>query len=822
MKDFLVIDTEGKEILKEIAIIDSQGKLIYEAFTQEHPDNYNLQFNVKPLQEILLDFWKLAAAKLIIFHNGNHDVNVLRNNCRKAGVRWQNFPWECSCQLAQKKFNNLPSYSLEYLSKKFNLKVNNQYFNTEQAHSARYDAQFTYQLYRKIMTTFQQSKNSLSPHQSNPFASSRVDNPFQDHPDLKTLFQSEFELLKSIVTEIKDDPNHQSKGVVIIGEPGSGKTHLMMRLAKELLKVNRLLFIRCPNNSDTVLYHTYSRILESFVQEVDGTGYSQLEHLLAHSFVKLISTTSVMTLTQRDRDIISLRNHPLDLYVNLGEEESKKRLDYWQHIEKRTNDWWVNKYGIASYSPKIIKGIVKFCGYKDLLRKQLVSRWLAAEELSEEDINKINLDNWNGEIGKEEFSLEAVSVFSKLSLLDEPLIIVFDQLEALGYDYNEKLLFSFGTAIKEIFTHVPNSLIILNLFPDRWEQFKRIFDGSVIGRIAQNQMVLTQPSQQEFKAILEVKTKANGINLADIFTDAELERIITHNSIRSVLNAASDYYRYKFSNIPLPQRDFSPTQISNLTQLISNNSIQLEQKVEKLEKTVNQFTLLFQEIGKLLSNFNLSIPETELSIQTPPPTMEVSEKGGFTPSFPERNPILEYLAESRIFMEKEYDKLQIITDSDDLGKLKTIAESFREIIDFDMDYLRLGKRKIPDHFVIDKFNSKLGIGFLQIDGSSFTLRLKNFNELVMLHKDIKFRLLRDIRQSPITGKVGKEEIEKLNNTSNGKFLIMNKEQRIYFEIIYKLITDIHNRDLEVNLSEALPIIKNQMPDAWIIKAFFNC
>jgi hypothetical protein len=31
-QDFIVIDTEGKNELREIAVIDSQGKLVYEAF----------------------------------------------------------------------------------------------------------------------------------------------------------------------------------------------------------------------------------------------------------------------------------------------------------------------------------------------------------------------------------------------------------------------------------------------------------------------------------------------------------------------------------------------------------------------------------------------------------------------------------------------------------------------------------------------------------------------------------------------------------------------------------------------------------------------
>jgi hypothetical protein len=266
-----------------------------------------------------------------------------------------------------------------------------------------------------------------SPISINPFSSSRVDNPFQDHLDLKSIYQAEFERLKWIIIDIKQDKNHQSKGAVVIGEPGSGKTHLMMRLAKELLQVNRLLFIRHPNNPKAVLYHIYSRILESFVYKISEIGYTQLEFLLAHSFVKLISHTSLISLNQKDQDIMNaVRSNPLNLYEHLGTETSQKKKSYWEHIEKRTNEWWMSEYGIAGYAPKIIKGIIKFCRYSDRRYKELVTRWLAAEELTEGELELIGLDNWSEELSKEAFSLEAIAVFSKLSLLDEPLIIIFD------------------------------------------------------------------------------------------------------------------------------------------------------------------------------------------------------------------------------------------------------------------------------------------------------------------------------------------------------------------------------------------------------------
>ena len=46
-------------------------------------------------------------------------------------------------------------------------------------------------------------------------------------------------------------------------------------------------------------------------------------------------------------------------------------------------------------------------------------------------------------MSKEAFSLEAIAVLGKLSLLDEPIIIVFDQLEGLGLSHNKQLLLEF-------------------------------------------------------------------------------------------------------------------------------------------------------------------------------------------------------------------------------------------------------------------------------------------------------------------------------------------------------------------------------------------
>lgn len=804
MKDFIVIDTEGKDYIREIAVINQQGELIYEAFAKEHFKNNEVKQNLKPLKQIILDFLQIAQNKLIICHFAQHDMQVLHQSCLKVRIRQPKLKFDCSVKLSQQYYPHLQSYSLAYLSKKLGLKVNQKFFNPEQAHTARYDAQFTYQLYCKILESKAMNQTLVS---INPFSSSRVDNPFQDHLDLKSIHQDQFERLKWIITDIKQDKNHQSKGTVVIGEPGSGKTHLMMRLAKELLKINRLLFIRCPNNRDSVLFHIYSRILESFVERIPATGYTQLETLLAHSFVKLISQTGFISLTQKDQEIITiLKSNPLDIYEKLGAEGSGKKLDYWRHIEKRTDDWWMSEYGLAGYASQIIKGIIKYCSYSKPHLKKLVARWLAAEELSNVELEAIGLENWNEEMSKEAFSLEAISVFSKLSLLDEPLIIIFDQLEALGLKHHEQLLFAFGEAIKEIFTHVPNSLVILNLFPDRWEQFKSMFDGAIIDRVSQNQLYLQRPSDEYLTEILNAKIESVGLSIEKIFSPIELETILNHSSIRAILNSASDHYHHKIHGVPLPEK--AKLIKRDQSELKENNeqSLNLETRMTNLENNLQQFTTLFQKIGQTLLEFSFDRKSDNMEIFEEKRDLEVQE-----------TKIEKFIRQNRPLLEQEYDKLQIINESDDLGKFLEIAEAFRNKSDYVIDYLHLGRKKIPPNCVIQYAEQSFAIAFLELDGSTFTNRIKNFNELVINHREINFQLWRDARKNNITGKVGKDEIEKLNNSRHGHFLIMEKGDRIDFELIYKLITDVHNRDLEIELDEVLSSIISLFKDCWILK-----
>jgi len=63
--DFAVVDTEGKGIIEEIAIIDSSGDLIVEEFIDEN------------LKDVLLKIKPILESNLIVAHTSSKSSRVL-------------------------------------------------------------------------------------------------------------------------------------------------------------------------------------------------------------------------------------------------------------------------------------------------------------------------------------------------------------------------------------------------------------------------------------------------------------------------------------------------------------------------------------------------------------------------------------------------------------------------------------------------------------------------------------------------------------------------------------------------------------------------
>jgi len=336
-----------------------------------------------------------------------------------------------------------------------------------------------------------------------------------------------------------------------------------------------------------------------------------------------------------------------------------------------------------------------------------------------------------------------------------------------------------------------------------------------------------------------------------LFDSKDLKIILNQSSVRQVINCASDYYLYRFHNIPLKTKfetfeDQVIKKFTNLNEKFTNldeklaNLDEIKDKLGKIEKNLHSLNNQNIKASDTTNSKDITTSNTKnihiknlssKSIENILPSIENVLPIDINRNNPKRNSkrneinpkiheIIEYLKNQKNEFEKKYQQKEIIDSTNDIGKLRTIILMYKQLKDLTIDQLRIGKKKLPEHLAIKLKKFSYAIGFLHESGNSFTSRLKNFNQLTINRDEFQFRLFRDERESKIKSKVAKEEKDKFNNSKNGEFIIMNKESRIIFELIYKIVVDIQNKDIDFDLKETFKVLNLQFPDYWLIK-FLN-
>ncbi|MEB3199618.1 MAG: hypothetical protein VKK62_03690 [Synechococcaceae cyanobacterium] len=839
-----ILDTEGSPLLRQVAVLDGRGQLLYEAQVEDPQAEYYAADLIRPLPELLRDLRERLQGCVVVAHHASHDQAILSNSFQHCGLNPPKLEWQCTLEMAQELHPDLGSYGLGSLCDA--LAVGEEPFRRDAAHQAAYDARFTYLLYRHL----QRDQHSRRLTQaSNPFSSTRVDTPFQHFADERKVHQAAFARLSAVLRSVAGDVNQQSQGAVLLGEPGAGKTHLVMRLAEEVLRRNRLLFVRQPTQAAHVLFHIYSRTLESLVEPVGEGGHSQLDLLLIRALRRIMQETG--TQTERDREILAALEQE-DLQ-RLGVEATEARRLRWERLEMRLLRWWADRHSAAGYGRQILQGLLRFCRYTRPDLRESCRRWLATGEREPVERELEGLSAWNEELQREEFSLQALRVVGLLSSLDAPLILVFDQLEGLWQDGNRELLLRFGEVIKELFTHVPHSLVLVTLFPDRWQRFRTDFDGSITDRVGQHLIVLEAPRAEQVEEILDLRLAPLGVRAVELFAAEELEQIVRMPSLRACLNRAAAVFEHRVRGVPLP----APTPPPPPT-LLSPGEGGLE-VVQRLLNLEQELQLLQRRIRSLErrgpgGSGDGSAAATDVEATTRQPDQGLAEEAtggaagpgqareqgdgaerstggwltdpggaGDSGGSPYEELFQRYRESCLRGIEQRWQDTPIVDETDDAGKLKQIVLHFRQARPLSVDRLQLGNRRVPDNVLIRMGPCQRCVAFLHTRNStSVHSRLSNLNQLVVHHRKVQFILMRDASAPQISSKQASAALQAFR-TGSGDGVIrtfvrpLDRERRIALEFTHQLINDIINRDLEIPLAEGLRLLEVHHPQNWIVR-----
>jgi len=353
--------------------------------------------------------------------------------------------------------------------------------------------------------------------QDPPLFIDRVNTPWETIPDFPEFNRAPYRRILRSLKSLQVGRSPASQGILILGEAGTGKTHLLMRAAKELAGENQILFVRKPNNEEAVAKHIWSQIIQSLDQTLvskDGKPRKQIDDLLAHVFSAVLIPEFRKDIEEgkrADRKRIWLRHlerDPYRLFTMLGSGETRqKNLN---ELRRRTLNFL--RMNHPEVDRNIARALITYCFVEQDNNKRVLLTWLAGEEIEEAEATSLGLTrNWvevdddstesSVRQQREEMALRALASIGILSTYYHPLILAFDQLEGLRDE--ERLTRKWGDAVREIFTMTPNLVVVTCVFPSLWKTwFTEVLDGSTTQRIAQSEVLLEPLTVQHARHIL--------------------------------------------------------------------------------------------------------------------------------------------------------------------------------------------------------------------------------------------------------------------------------------------------------------------------------
>jgi hypothetical protein len=591
----------------------------------------------------------------------------------------------------------------------------------------------------------------------------RVNTPWDHVPDLEEYNQHAYRrivrALKELTRSKASEGESNTQGILILGEAGTGKTHLLMRVARNLSKSNHILFVRKPNNEDAVAQHVWANVVNSLTRSLPGSGTkrSQLDDLLAHVFTAVLVPEFEQDIQdgkdadQKQRWVDRLRSDPYNLFNMLGEGE--RRQDNMDRIRRRTLRFLQSTH--PDVDQKIAHVLITYCFVSREDRKRVLLTWLSGQDVDEGEAKDlglpttwVNIDETSSEAStqqqREEQALRAIRTIGILSSYYQPLILAFDQLE--GLRDQGRLTQRWGDIVREIFTMTPNFLIVTCIFPSLWESwFNEELDRSVAERIAQQTVTLeTFGPQHGLKMLATHLAPAFAKHRLPTniypFTDADVTGLCSQaTSPRSFIQAARSHFEsWLDGDTPTPEAATPAEQVVVVSQ---------------------------EAIDTLL-----------------------------------RSTLVTYETEQRTAFDGE-----IPMEQDFFGRVRNITET---LLKFGEEKVPFGKatcgsKVMPPNFILKlpPGEDALCIAVLNSEGNAFAARMRNLNAEMRLSRDFKQAIiLRDRRCKQISGKTSKEYIEEFGRLG-GVYLNVGSEEICALNAIYETLVAIEEHDLTLGKHE---------------------
>ncbi len=310
-----------------------------------------------------------------------------------------------------------------------------------------------------------------------PSAPVRIRNPFQGHivtsawqqasVDVSDIHDDDFQSCLEAIDYVREE--HASTSVLIYGNPGAGKTHLLRRLRRALLDGDQgggsgrcLSFINV--GMDTSANRMWRHLRQVFVKDLLKTPDSQ-----SRTQLELLCRTRVAESREAEGDLELWWDYFVDPQNTSLLHESLFGLTDHKDLTLALSSWFQNRYRL------------------------IATQWLRGDALTEDERLKLGMTADDSEEPEHE-AREVVLALCRLASPSAPIVFCFDQLEAMQRQVNDhESLFEYSQMITSLMNQTRSSLLISCVQTEFLESLKQAARGANYARLCQHRECLLEP-----------------------------------------------------------------------------------------------------------------------------------------------------------------------------------------------------------------------------------------------------------------------------------------------------------------------------------------
>ncbi|KAB8333177.1 ATP-binding protein [Scytonema tolypothrichoides VB-61278] len=237
--------------------------------------------------------------------------------------------------------------------------------------------------------------------------------------------------------------DNRSRSVLLLGDPGSGKSYLLGRLKRTFNPKAFFAYIDPWADSDYIWRHVLRYTVDSLIQVPEGEQESQL----------MLWLKSLSAFTQRN---LQQRFFNDSIWLLLQSDRQK----FIKHLKQT-----YKQAGI--YNADIFFGVLHDLTNPELY--PLACEWLKGDNLSEESMQELKVKHC---IDSEDAAKNILANFGKIATETQPIVLCFDNLDNIprlpdgSQDF--QVLFNVNTTIHN--NYLKNFLVIISVITDTWKR----------------------------------------------------------------------------------------------------------------------------------------------------------------------------------------------------------------------------------------------------------------------------------------------------------------------------------------------------------------